>query len=62
MRADPRVRVNIRRRWRSGTATFLPDDDVDARSRTLPYQWDARFGRVIATTPMTIRIDLDRAP
>ena len=62
MRADPRVRVKIRRRWRSGTATFLPDDDVDARSRTLPYQWDARFGRVIATTPMTIRIDLDGAP
>ena len=61
MRADPRVRVKIRRRWRSGTATFLPDDDVDARSRTLPYQWDARFGRVIATTPMTIRIDLDPA-
>ncbi len=27
------------------------------RSRTLPHQWDKRFGRLIATTPLTIRID-----
>jgi deazaflavin-dependent oxidoreductase (nitroreductase family) len=59
---DPRVRVKVRGRWRAGTATFLPDDDVDARSRMLPYRWDAFLGRVIATTPMTIRIDLERAP
>jgi len=62
MRADPRVRVKVRKQWRSGTATFLPDDDVDARSRTLLYQWDANFGRMIATTPITVRIDLDPLP
>ncbi len=56
---NARVRVKIRDRWLSGTATLLPDDDTTARSRTLPYRWDAAIGRAMATTPMTIRIDLD---
>jgi len=56
---DPRVRVKANRRWRTGTATPMPADDVQARSRTLPNQWDAAIGRAIATTPLTIRIDLD---
>lgn len=38
LQADPKVRVKIGRRWRSGTAVVLPDDDPVARSRTLPYQ------------------------
>jgi deazaflavin-dependent oxidoreductase (nitroreductase family) len=57
--AAPGVRVLVNRRWRTGTAHLLPDDDVAARSRTLPYQWDAAIGRAIATTPLTVRIDLD---
>jgi deazaflavin-dependent oxidoreductase (nitroreductase family) len=57
--ADPRVRVKWRGRWHPGAATLLPDDDTDARSRTLPVKWDAAFGRLIATTPLTVRIDLD---
>jgi hypothetical protein len=32
-----------------------------ARSRTLPYQWDATIGRLMASTPLTARIDLDPA-
>lgn len=48
-----------RHRWRDGTAVLLPEDDVQARSRTLPYKWDAALGRAIATRPVTIRIDLD---
>lgn len=60
--ADPRVRVKVRRQWRTGTATLLPDDDVDARYRAHPYQWDAFVGRVMGTTPITIRIDLEPAP
>ena len=59
LRADPRVRIRIAGRWRAGTAMVLPDDDVLARSRTLPYRWDATIGRFMATTPVTIRIDLD---
>ncbi len=57
--ADPRVRVKVRGRWRTGTAVPLPDDDPVARSRTLPYQWDAAINRLLATSPLTIRIDLD---
>ena len=59
VRANPRVRVKIGRQWRSGTAVLLVDDDPHARSRTLPYQWDAAIGRLMATSPLTIRIDLD---
>jgi deazaflavin-dependent oxidoreductase (nitroreductase family) len=59
VRANPRVRVKIGPRWRSGTAVPLVDDDPRARSRTLPYQWDAAIGRAMATSPLTIRIDLD---
>lgn len=56
---DPRVRVRVGRTWRTGTAVPLPHDDTAARSRTLPYRWDAAIGRAMATRPLTIRIDLD---
>lgn len=56
---NPAVRVRIGRRWYPGTATILPDDDTGARSRTLPYRWDAAIGRLMASQPLTIRIDLD---
>src|SRR5918912_1561997 len=59
LQADPRVRVKIGREWRTGTAVPLPDDDPAARSRTLPHQWDAAIGRLVASVPLTIRIDLD---
>src|SRR5437762_9966349 len=59
LRVDPRVRVKVAGRWRTGTAVVLPDDDVPARSRTLPHRWDAAVGRFMASTPVTIRIDLD---
>ena len=59
LRLDPRVRVKVSGRWRTGTAVVLPHDDVPARSRTLPYRWDAAVGRFMASTPVTIRIDLD---
>jgi hypothetical protein len=55
------VRVKTGRHWHAGTAVVLPDDDPAARSRTLPYQWDAAIGRAMAFAPLTIRIDLDPA-
>jgi deazaflavin-dependent oxidoreductase (nitroreductase family) len=55
---DPTVQVRWRNTWYSGVATLMPEDDTNARSRTLPVRWDAMLGRAIATTPMTIRIDL----
>lgn len=60
LQANPRVRIKADGAWRSGTAVVLPDDDTAARSRTLPYQWDAAVGRLMATAPLTIRVDLDR--
>ncbi len=57
--ADPRVRVKVGRRWRTGRATILPDDDPVARSRSLPHQWDKALGRALATELLTIRIYLD---
>jgi deazaflavin-dependent oxidoreductase (nitroreductase family) len=56
--AEPAVRVKAAGRWRAGVATVLPDDDVAARSHQLPHQWDATIGRLMATRPVTIRIDL----
>lgn len=60
--ADPAVRVLVHRAWRRGAAALLPNDDPVARSHTLPHQWDAAIGRMIATTPLTIRIDLETDP
>jgi deazaflavin-dependent oxidoreductase (nitroreductase family) len=57
--AHPDVRVKVAGRWRTGRAVLMPEDDVAARSRTLPYRWDAAIGRLMATRPVTIRIDLD---
>jgi deazaflavin-dependent oxidoreductase (nitroreductase family) len=62
LQAEPRVRIKASGTWRSGTAVVLPSDDPAARSRSLPYQWDAAIGRMMASAPMTIRIDLDPAP
>lgn len=59
IKTNPGVRVKVRGRWRTGTAHPLPEDDVAARSRTLPHQWDAAIGRLMASTPLTIRIDLE---
>jgi deazaflavin-dependent oxidoreductase (nitroreductase family) len=60
LQAHPAVRLKIGRRWRTGTAVVLPDDDPVARSRTLPHQWDAALGRLMASSRLTVRIDLDR--
>ena len=61
LQAEPRVRVKVGGVWRTGKAAVLPGDDAIARSRTLPYQWDATIGRAMASAPLTVRIDLDPA-
>ncbi|WP_280264838.1 nitroreductase/quinone reductase family protein [Nocardia wallacei] len=57
--ANPRVRLQIRSRWYSGTAHPLPEDDARARLRSLPRfnSWNVRM---LGTDLLTIRIDLDR--
>jgi deazaflavin-dependent oxidoreductase (nitroreductase family) len=62
LQASPGVRVKAGGMWRAGTAVVLPGDDALARSRTLPHQWDAAIGRMMASAPLTIRIDLDPVP
>ena len=64
IRANPRVRVKMRGGWRTGTAHPLPDDDVRDRLRKLSKGkpgliLNSAVVRLMATTPMTVRIDLD---
>jgi deazaflavin-dependent oxidoreductase (nitroreductase family) len=56
--ADPRVRVRIGRRWRTGTGHVLPDDDPVARQRLLP-RLNAATVRAVGTELVSVRIDLD---
>ena len=63
--AHARVRVLMRRQWRSGTATCLPDDDALARRawidrrNGLVGRFDGLWFRGFSSAPMTVRIDLD---
>ncbi|ATL66555.1 nitroreductase family deazaflavin-dependent oxidoreductase [Nocardia terpenica] len=59
--AHPEVRVRQGNRWRTGTAEFLPDDDVVARARTFaPHPrlapLTAAGFAALQTTPITVRI------
>jgi deazaflavin-dependent oxidoreductase (nitroreductase family) len=60
IKANNRVRVRIRGRWRSGAAYLLPDDDPDARLTALP-RFNSSMVRALGTDLLTVRIDLDRA-
>jgi deazaflavin-dependent oxidoreductase (nitroreductase family) len=57
---SPRVRVRLRRGWRTGTAHVLEDDDPIARQESMPRA-NARAVRMFGTQLLTIRIDLDPA-
>jgi deazaflavin-dependent oxidoreductase (nitroreductase family) len=62
--ANPRVRVRIGRRWRTGTARLVPDDDPRERLRHIVSRRPiARLNtatvRLMQTDLLTIRIDLN---
>jgi deazaflavin-dependent oxidoreductase (nitroreductase family) len=59
IRRDPRVRVNIAGRWRSGTAHILPDDDPYRRLRRLGRPVNDAALLLVGTEQLTIRIDLE---
>jgi deazaflavin-dependent oxidoreductase (nitroreductase family) len=59
LEADPWVRVKIGRRWRSGTATVLPDDDPRARLQRIGRPVNGFMVRAAGTDLLTIRVDLD---
>jgi deazaflavin-dependent oxidoreductase (nitroreductase family) len=56
--ANPRVRVRIGRRWRTGTAHLMPDDDPRERQRSM-RKVNAAVVRTLGTDLLTVRIDLD---
>jgi hypothetical protein len=58
MIANSRVRLRVNGRWRSGTATLLPDDDPIARQKSM-RRFNAQFVRMMGTDLLSIRIDLD---
>jgi deazaflavin-dependent oxidoreductase (nitroreductase family) len=58
IQANPRVRLRLRGRWRSGTAVLLPDDDAQVRLRSLPRINSAAV-RAIGSGLLTIRVDLN---
>jgi deazaflavin-dependent oxidoreductase (nitroreductase family) len=63
--AHPAVRVKVRRRWLGGTASVVPDDEPFARRRAIDRRnglvgrADGVFFRAAASTPLSVRIDLD---
>ena len=57
---DPRVRVKVGRRWHTGTAHVLPDEDPRARLRRLRRPLNDAGLIVMATEMLVVRIDLDR--
>jgi deazaflavin-dependent oxidoreductase (nitroreductase family) len=58
--ANPRVRVRIGREWRMGTARVLHDDDVRERAARMPSRVNTRAVLLMASEPVTVRIDLDQ--
>jgi deazaflavin-dependent oxidoreductase (nitroreductase family) len=60
IKADPRVRVKARGRWRTGTARILSDDDPGTRLTWLRRPVNDTVLRLAASEPLTIRVDLDR--
>lgn len=64
--ANPRVRVAVGGRWRTGTARLVPDDDPQQRRRAIARagigtRINAATVGVMGTELLTVRVDLDRA-
>src|SRR3954471_17770822 len=56
---EPRVRVKLGRRWLSGTAHVLPEDDPRARLRMLKRPLNDIGLRAMASEMVVVRVDLD---
>jgi deazaflavin-dependent oxidoreductase (nitroreductase family) len=57
LEADPRVRIRLGRRWRTGVAHVVPDDDPRARLREM-RGLNASVVRAMGSELLTVRIDL----
>jgi deazaflavin-dependent oxidoreductase (nitroreductase family) len=58
MQADPRVRLRIGRRWRSGRATILEDEDPHVHLQHMS-KLNAAAIRAMGTDLLTVRVDLE---
>jgi deazaflavin-dependent oxidoreductase (nitroreductase family) len=58
IKADPRVRLRVGRRWRTGTAHVLENDDPLQRQKAM-RRGNAALVRTMGTDLLTVRIDLD---
>jgi deazaflavin-dependent oxidoreductase (nitroreductase family) len=58
LEANPHVRILLRRRWRSGVAAVVPDDDPRERQRTMP-RVNGLVVRAMGSDLLTVRIELD---
>lgn len=56
--ANPRVRVHVGGRWRTGTARTVPGDDPHERLRAAGAV-EAAVVRALGTDLLTVRVDLD---
>jgi deazaflavin-dependent oxidoreductase (nitroreductase family) len=59
--ADPRVRIRVRGRWRTGTAHLLDGEDPRARLRSIS-RLNAAGVRALGTELLVVRVDLDPSP
>ncbi len=57
--ANPRVRVKIGRRWRTGRAHPMADDDPRERQRRMPNKLNSASVRLMGSDLLTVRVDLD---
>jgi deazaflavin-dependent oxidoreductase (nitroreductase family) len=62
IQADPRVRIRVGGRWRTGRATVMPDDDPRRRQREIGLRFNATVVRTMGTDLLTVRVDLDPSP
>lgn len=60
LEANPAVRVRLRGRWRSATASIVDGDDPVARLRTFGRARHERLVSSLGTALLTLRFDLDR--
>jgi deazaflavin-dependent oxidoreductase (nitroreductase family) len=60
LEANPRVRVKVGRRWRSGTARTMPEDDPRERQRRMPNKMNSAVVRAMGSELLTVRVDLER--
>jgi deazaflavin-dependent oxidoreductase (nitroreductase family) len=59
IQANPRVRLKVGRRWRTGTAHVMPDDDARARQQRMRNKLNSLGVRVMGTEMLSVRVDLD---